>query len=99
MPPTATKVSGAASTPSNPAPSQQSGGLQASASSQKVWTAVDAAKYSKAGAFLTAWPHDEHYSVPSIREGQGQGQQSAYWKTATTSGQGGGSTGTGGGGR
>ncbi|KAI2463207.1 hypothetical protein F4781DRAFT_437672 [Annulohypoxylon bovei var. microspora] len=70
------RVSAAVSAPvSYPARSQQSN--QASSSSTSAassgassysysWTAADAAKASRDGAFLTAWPPDESYYAPPV---------------------------------
>ncbi|KAI2783244.1 hypothetical protein F4815DRAFT_442690 [Daldinia loculata] len=42
---------------------------------QSSWTAADAAKASKNGAFLTAWPPEEPYHTPTVDLfGQGQNQ-------------------------
>ncbi|XXG97242.1 hypothetical protein Hte_003538 [Hypoxylon texense] len=42
------------------------------------WTATDAAKASRDGAFLTAWPRDEPYYTPPVhvldQDYQGQAQ-------------------------
>ncbi|KAI1376018.1 hypothetical protein F4677DRAFT_93161 [Hypoxylon crocopeplum] len=57
-----------------------------SQSNSYTWTAADAAKASRDGAFLTAWPRDETYYAPPIHlfdqtyqsyqgyQNQGQGQ-------------------------
>ncbi|KAG4218891.1 hypothetical protein PC116_g32629 [Phytophthora cactorum] len=42
---------------------------------QSSWTAADAAKASKSGAFLTPWPPEEPYHTPAVDLfGQGQSQ-------------------------
>ncbi|KAI1411170.1 hypothetical protein F5Y13DRAFT_191443 [Hypoxylon sp. FL1857] len=62
----------------------QPSSTSASSSYSYSWTAADAAKASRDGAFLTPWPRDESYYAPPVHllgqgyqgqaQSQGQGQ-------------------------
>ncbi|KAI8964745.1 hypothetical protein F5Y11DRAFT_345200 [Daldinia sp. FL1419] len=65
---TRSRLNTAASTPSQYSQSRAQ-------NSQSSWTASDAAKSSKNGAFLAAWPPEEPYHTPPVDLfGQGQSQ-------------------------
>ncbi|KAI1205080.1 uncharacterized protein F4807DRAFT_444497 [Annulohypoxylon truncatum] len=75
--------------------SSGSSSAASSGSSSYAWTAADAARASRDGAFLTAWPPEETYHAPPIHlldqnyqaqrqaqnQGQGQGTQNHYSST------------------
>ncbi|KAI4870614.1 hypothetical protein F4820DRAFT_402771 [Hypoxylon rubiginosum] len=69
------------STPQYSSRAQQSNS-SAPGSHAYTWTAADAAKSSRDGAFLTAWPRDEPYYTPPVHlldqgyQGQAQAQSS-----------------------
>ncbi|OTA57177.1 hypothetical protein K449DRAFT_398577 [Hypoxylon sp. EC38] len=74
-------------------PQTQTQSSQSSSSSSYpyVWTAADAAKASRDGAFLTPWPRDESYYTPPVHLlGQGyQGYQGQGHDQSQSQGQGG----------
>ncbi|KAI0385640.1 hypothetical protein F5Y04DRAFT_189363 [Hypomontagnella monticulosa] len=69
-----------------PQSSQSSSTPTTSSSSHSyTWSAADAAKASKDGAFLTAWPRDESYYAPPVQllDHQNQGYQGQYYYSST----------------
>ncbi|KAI2624700.1 hypothetical protein GGS26DRAFT_593315 [Hypomontagnella submonticulosa] len=88
-------------TSQQPGQSSSTAATSPSSTHSYTWTAADAAKASKDGAFLTAWPRDESYYAPPVQflDHQSQGYQGQYYysstyKPSTASNQGGSSSGS-----
>ncbi|KAI0885372.1 uncharacterized protein GGS22DRAFT_200275 [Annulohypoxylon maeteangense] len=89
-----TAISAPVSYPVRPQQQNQVSASSSSSSSQSyTWTAADAAKASRDGAFLTAWPPEETYYAPPVhlfgqnyqaqRQAQGQVQDSQHHYSST----------------
>ncbi|KAI0124452.1 hypothetical protein F4776DRAFT_629797 [Hypoxylon sp. NC0597] len=67
--------------------SSQPSSTSASSSYPYGWTAADAAKASRDGAFLTPWPRDESYYAPPVHllgQGQSQGAREVQYYYSST---------------
>ncbi|KAI1398067.1 hypothetical protein F4819DRAFT_489922 [Hypoxylon fuscum] len=74
-------------------PSSRAQSSATPSSSSYAWTAADAAKASRDGAFLTAWPRDESYYTPPVHlldqgyqgyQNQGQSQSQGQGQGQTS---------------